>query len=88
MSVLKPRNRLVYFRISEEEYQRLADICAAGGARSMSELARLALTRVTGDRDHGEALDLLLRSIEQATERLNELTAMLRIKADGSDKLI
>jgi hypothetical protein len=89
MSVLKPRNRLVYFRLSEEEYQRLTDICAAGGARSMSELARAALNRVTGDQDHGQALDALLRSIEQATERLNELTAMLRMKAESeSDKLV
>jgi hypothetical protein len=82
MPVLKPRNRLVYFRISEDEYRRLADICAAGGARSMSDLARSALTRMTGDHDHGPALDTLLRSIEQVMERLDELTTRLQIKAD------
>lgn len=40
MAVSKPRNRLVIFRLTQEEYQQLEAVSAAGGARSLSEFAR------------------------------------------------
>jgi len=43
MSVLKPRNRLVYFRVSEDEFQSCLRACEAGQARSVSDLARTAI---------------------------------------------
>jgi hypothetical protein len=43
MAVLKPRTRLISFRISDEEYQDLAAKTAAGGARSISDFSRTAL---------------------------------------------
>lgn len=40
MSVLRPRNRLVNFRLSEDEFERLRTSCAESGARSISDFAR------------------------------------------------
>lgn len=38
--MLRPRNRLVNFRLSEEEFVRLKASCATHGARSISDFAR------------------------------------------------
>ena len=55
MAVLKPRNRIVYFRVSEEEFQNLRAYCETYGARSVSDLARSAvLGAVQGQGQAGE----------------------------------
>jgi len=38
MAVLKPRERLVYFRITEDEFHQFANVCEQEGARSISDL--------------------------------------------------
>lgn len=43
MSVLNPRNRLVNFRLSEVEFERLKAACARQGARSISDFARTSV---------------------------------------------
>lgn len=43
MSVLRPRNRLVNFRLSEDEFDRLKASCALQSARSVSDFARTAV---------------------------------------------
>ena len=45
MSVLKPRNRLVNFRLTEEEYSALYLASGKSGARSLSDFARSAVLR-------------------------------------------
>jgi hypothetical protein len=40
---LKARTRVVYFRISEEDYGKLNQLCQAQGVRSLSDLARTAV---------------------------------------------
>ena len=42
MPVLRRRTRIVSFRISEEEYQDLVNLCAMRQARSLSDFARWA----------------------------------------------
>ena len=82
MSVLRPRNRLVYFRISEDEFQRLRDLCDSEGARSISDLARLAVERlVQGGPTSSDAmtlqrvqlLDRIIRELNLKLEQLNML---------------
>ena len=46
MSVLRPRTRLVYFRVSEEEYMQLAGACQTYGLRSISDAARMAVQQM------------------------------------------
>lgn len=43
MSVINPRNRLVNFRLSENEFESLRAACLALGARSISDFARSAV---------------------------------------------
>ena len=58
MSVLKPRNRLVYFRVSEDEFQQFNQMCESVGARSISDLARSAIQRmIQQDGNHLHAAD-------------------------------
>jgi hypothetical protein len=46
MAVLRRRNKLVSFRLSEQEYEALQSVSASEGARSISDFARAALCEV------------------------------------------
>jgi hypothetical protein len=71
MAVLKPRGRLVYFRISEDEFRQFAGACEREGARSISDLARNAVQRVIAD-GHRQRED---EHLAQRMHRLDELIA-------------
>lgn len=82
MAVLKPRERLVYFRISEDEFRQFVSVCEQEGARSVSDLARSAVQRLITDgyrqRNGEELADKMLRLeqlIVSMTEQLRLLTA-------------
>jgi hypothetical protein len=46
MAVMRRRNRLVSFRVSEQEYETLQNSTITEGARSISDFARAALSEV------------------------------------------
>ena len=80
MAVLKPRERLVYFRVSEDEFRQFVSVCEAAGARSVSDLARSAVQRLIADgkrQREDEALTNTMNKLEtliaQLTEQLNLL---------------
>lgn len=73
MAVLKPRNRLVIFRLTQEEYQQLETVSAAGGARSLSEFARSRVLHGAGEPSLAELkqkLDDLAGAVEGLTRIL------------------
>ena len=81
MAVLKPRERLVYFRISEDEFRQFVSVCEQEGARSVSDLARSAVQRLISegnrqreDDDVTEKMYQLERLIAAVTEQLQILT--------------
>lgn len=81
MAVLKPRERLVYFRVSEDEFRQFVGVCEQAGARSVSDLARNAVQRLIADgqrhrEDHSidEKIQVLERLIAKVTEQLQLLT--------------
>lgn len=93
MSVLKPRNRLVNFRLSEEEFASLQAACRASGARSLSDFARSAvlasMERVgEGEPFRGEMtlgpLSRLGRSVETLEMRVEQILSMLANGASPS----
>jgi hypothetical protein len=51
MPVPRPRNKLVNFRVSDQEYVTLRTACAQHGARSISDFARLAVLGWAGSTD-------------------------------------
>jgi hypothetical protein len=40
MAFLKRRNRMVIFRVTEDEYENLTAVCSVRGARNLSDFAR------------------------------------------------
>jgi len=82
VAVLKPRERLVYFRISEDEYRQFTSVCEQAGARSVSDLARNAVQRLIAegqrnqkDEQMEEKLRLLERLIAEVKAQLQLLGA-------------
>lgn len=80
MAVLKPRERLVYFRVSEDEFRQFISVCEQEGARSVSDLARSAVQRLIADgnrqREDEELTNKMFRLerlIAQVTEQLQLL---------------
>ena len=73
MSVLKPRNRLVYFRVSEDEFRQFNHLCESTGARSLSELARSAMqVLMQGDQiNHSDRISDRLSLLENMVRELN-----------------
>ena len=79
MAVTKPRNRLVNFRVSEDEFNSLREASESGGARSISDFARCAvLTNQTANPEKDEVLRIRLALIE---EKMGEVDAKLLLIA-------
>ena len=70
MAVTKPRNRILIFRLTQDEYQALQS--ASSGARSLSEFAR---TKLLGSLDTpgAPALDQQLLELRSTVARIAEL---------------
>jgi hypothetical protein len=60
---------MVSFRLSEQEYESLLNLCSSRGARSLSDLARHTMQTLLGD-CHGDGLTNL---VQQLQKRMNEL---------------
>lgn len=85
MAVLKPRERLVYFRVSEDEFRQFVSVCEQAGARSVSDLARNAVQRLIAEgqrqRDGNELeekMQVLERLIAAVTAQLQLLSSQTR----------
>jgi predicted CopG family antitoxin len=81
MTVMRARTKLVYFRVSEEEYTWLHEMCRQTGARSLSDLVRTFLR---------ERRDGAGGSVEELRERIEKLTLLvekLDEKLDGGRAL-
>ena len=68
LAVLKPRERIVYFRLSEDEFQHFESACKEVGARSLSDLARNAIKRLiaeVGERHQEQDVAVAVRSLEE-----------------------
>ncbi len=79
MSILKPRNRLVNFRLTEEEFVYLREACLAQGARSISDFARSAVLRQADRSGAGLASGNLSVDTGESpsTQSLAELQSMM-----------
>jgi len=91
MSVVGPRNRMVYFRLSESEFQLLASLCnGAEGARSVSELSRSAVRRLLSEvRDGnvgnlGQTFQDVDRRFQELENRLEVVIQLLASRAPGT----
>jgi hypothetical protein len=76
VAVLKPRERLVYFRVSEDEFHQFVSVCEREGARSVSDLARNAVQRLIAECQRNREDQELTPKVET----LEKLVAELRVQ--------
>ena len=79
MPVLKPRNRVVVFRLTQDEYQELKTVSSVRGARNISDFARSELLNAIGH-DRLSAVDRRLLNLESTLQRVAQLLEELAAK--------
>jgi len=74
MPVLKRRNRIVVFRLTQDEYEDLKTVCSVRGARNISDFARSELlTSIEQERRPNDELHQKLASLESKLQRMTQL---------------
>ena len=81
MAVLKPRERLVYFRISEDEFRQFVSVCEQEGARSVSDLARSAVQRLIADGNRQRLDDGVAEKMYRLEQLIAAVTEQLQLLA-------
>jgi hypothetical protein len=61
----KPRNRIVVFRLSQEEYRSLQEACSRAGARNLSDFTRSEVLEHLNSDAYGGHLARRFASLEQ-----------------------
>lgn len=65
-------NRMISFRVSDDEFERLRERSQAHGSRSVSDYARVALARDSrGEQEWAEQLQQLSARMDRLTELLD-----------------
>ena len=77
VAVTKPRNKIVIFRLTQEEYRHVETASSAGGARSMSDFARSKVLAVNGGSEPSlseieKKLDELAGAVQQLARSLTK----------------
>jgi hypothetical protein len=81
---MKRKSRMISFRLSDQEYEHLVNLCQTQGARSLSDLARAAMQcLITNGGANGSAgieervshLDGRVKVLDRAVERLSQIVA-------------
>lgn len=84
MSVLKRRSRMISFRVSEDEYAGLKNLCVDKGARSVSDMARDAVHRlVTSHSWPSNQLETVVQVLQGRIEALDLEVKRLGVALNG-----
>jgi predicted component of type VI protein secretion system len=73
------RDRLVIFRLSQDEYQKLKDASERQGARNLSDFTRGEVLSVLNSRANGNHIEQSFSSMEQSMAELK--ATMLRLQS-------
>jgi len=77
MASLHQRNRIVVFRLSQEEYNCLRSACAASGGRNMSDFTRTELLTLVQSDGRDSIMDRRFLEIERKLSELREVIQSL-----------
>ena len=84
MGNFRPRNKIVLFRLTEDEYKSLRSASLANGARSLSDYARTELmSRIGGERqsrkleDRLQIVDQMLVDLQAAVQKINRMVGQV-----------
>jgi phage shock protein A len=88
MGVLKPRRKMVSLRLSEEEHDRLIELCTIKGAHSASDLARAAVCEFLQSQDNhagngGSTATDLHEKVEKLEKQVRRLSRLVSSAAAG-----
>ena len=86
MAVLKPRNRMVNFRLSEAEYEELRNYCLSRGARSLSDFARSAVYHYIGSTNGDENIETRMGKLNGKVDELDQEVKRLARLLDGNGR--
>lgn len=75
MSIPNPRNRVVVFRLTEEEYRSLKAACSAAGGRNLSDYTRSELLLAL--RSEGAEI-AIHRRFQEIDVKLKDLSHLLK----------
>jgi hypothetical protein len=84
---MRPRNRLVYFRLSEDEFQELNELCRDASARSISDVARQAVQNMIQNHRKQPSAEPAV-AVQVNMERLVEMIEHLIQRVQGCDSLL
>jgi len=73
MTISRSRDRVVYFRVSAQEYQRYRQWCEMAGTRSVSELVRTAMDQFLSNNHNADSTSLLIEKLERLERAVSEL---------------
>ena len=73
MSIIKRRDRIVVFRLTQEEYRRLERACSRTGARNLSDYTRRELL----DGADSVSLDRRLAAVQAAIRQIHRTLRQL-----------
>ena len=72
---MKPRNRVVVFRLTQEEYERLKATSASRGARNLSDFTR---SELLAESRPDSLLEVVQGRFAYLDQKLKELESLLR----------
>ena len=75
MPCLHQRNRIVVFRLSQDEYDRLRAACTAAGGRTLSDFTRSELLTLVQTGNGGSTIE---RKFVEIDRKLSALQTMIK----------
>lgn len=88
MSILVPRQRTIGVRLSEAEYAALERFCVESGTRSISDLARIAISsylkRTTEENSLTLAVSQNAVQVKELEEKIAKLSSEIAVLRAGS----
>jgi hypothetical protein len=86
MSVPKTRNRMVVFRLTQEEYENLRGVCSERGGRSLSDFTRSELMNFLGSDSLGGMIENRFSDVRDRLGELQDAISRLTILVSDARK--
>jgi uncharacterized protein with PIN domain len=83
---MKTRQRVIYFRITEDEFSKFAALCEQEGARSVSDLTRKTVLRLINEKHRQEHQQELMKKIENLESLVMRMSEQLESIAASAIK--
>ena len=81
MPVQKRRNRVVVFRLTQDEYEDLKTVCSVRGARNISDFARSELL-ISMEQERRPEAALLYQKLSNLESKIQRMSQLLEGMAD------